>query len=137
MYHLQKHINFLNMSIQTCIHNNIITYTYNHRIHFCIENELSKIYALKYVYDNNDTGYLIGIVEVPRPCEDFGLIANGIKSQNGDKFDHKETVHYKCNKGYKLIGSSSRTCLAPGIWSHKVPRCMGMYINIYILLLTC
>ena len=60
-------------------------------------------------------------------CDDPGTIANGSQSSNLSKFAYNDNIYYKCDKGYKLIGNSNRTCLASGKWSGESPRCKGKY----------
>lgn len=35
---------------------------------------------------------------------------------------------YRCDEGYKLIGSFTRNCLKDGSWSGKDPQCKGSKI---------
>ena len=37
-----------------------------------------------------------------------------------------QTATYSCNTGYNLVGNSTRTCLATGVWSGNVPTCQSM-----------
>ena len=37
-----------------------------------------------------------------------------------------QTATYSCNPGYDLVGGSSRTCQATGVWSGSVPTCQCM-----------
>ena len=37
-----------------------------------------------------------------------------------------QTATYSCNTGYNLVGDSTRTCQATGIWSGSAPTCQGM-----------
>ena len=41
----------------------------------------------------------------------------------------RNVVVYSCNPGFRLVGSSSLTCLASGSWSGVAPTCQGMFIN--------
>ena len=47
--------------------------------------------------------------------------ANGQVSQSGNRFG--DVVTFKCNVGYNLNGSETRTCQADGFWSGKQPSC--------------
>ena len=47
---------------------------------------------------------------------------NGTKSGGGST-TYQSTVRFSCIAGYKLIGSSSRTCNADGIWTGRQPVC--------------
>ena len=38
-----------------------------------------------------------------------------------------QTATYSCNTGYKLVGSSTRTCQATRLWSGNAPTCQGNY----------
>jgi hypothetical protein len=40
-------------------------------------------------------------------------------------------VHYKCNRGYKLIGRSLRTCGHDGRWDGRVPTCKGSHKTMF------
>ena len=35
------------------------------------------------------------------------------------------TIHYTCKEGYRLLGSSQRTCISNGTWSGRSPQCLG------------
>ena len=41
----------------------------------------------------------------------------------------KQTATYRCNTGYNLVGDSTRTCQATGIWSGSAPTCQGMLLH--------
>ena len=41
--------------------------------------------------------------------------------------DVGDRVTYTCNSGFRLIGSSTRTCLSDGSWSGSQPICSRMY----------
>ncbi|KAI8513776.1 carbohydrate binding [Branchiostoma belcheri] len=36
---------------------------------------------------------------------------------------NRDVVHFTCNKGYRLVGSSSLTCQSDGTWSGSSPTC--------------
>ena len=50
--------------------------------------------------------------------------ANGQVGQTGTTFG--QTATYKCNTGYNMVGSSTRTCQAMGVWSGSAPTCQGV-----------
>ena len=37
------------------------------------------------------------------------------------------TATYSCNTGYNLVGDTTRTCEANGMWSGKAPICQSMF----------
>ena len=37
-----------------------------------------------------------------------------------------QTATYSCNTGYNLVGDSTRTCQATGVWSGSAPTCEGI-----------
>ena len=41
----------------------------------------------------------------------------------------RQTATYSCNTGYNLVGDSTRTCQAIGIWSGIAPTCQGMLLK--------
>ena len=41
----------------------------------------------------------------------------------------KQIATYRCNTGYNLVGDSTRTCQATGIWSGNAPTCPGMLLH--------
>ena len=57
----------------------------------------------------------------PRNCGNPGKLQNG--RQDGKLFYFGHSVVYICDKGYELLGSSFRKCLANGTWSGHQPRC--------------
>ncbi len=38
-------------------------------------------------------------------------------------YSPSHTAVYACNKGYKLVGASKRTCLYSGVWDREAPIC--------------
>ena len=45
-----------------------------------------------------------------------------------------QTATYSCNTGYNLVGNSTRTCQATGVWSGSEPTCQGMLLEKYMML---
>ena len=46
-----------------------------------------------------------------------------------------KTATYSCYTGYRLVGSSSRTCQATRVWSGSAPTCHGNYFIIMLHIL--
>ena len=60
-------------------------------------------------------------------CGDPGTPSNGRRTTS--VFTFGGTVRYRCNQGYKLSGSSSRTCQVSGRWSGDQAVCKGKTIE--------
>ncbi|XP_068694975.1 sushi, von Willebrand factor type A, EGF and pentraxin domain-containing protein 1-like isoform X1 [Montipora foliosa] len=43
----------------------------------------------------------------------------------GSKTSHPHNVSFTCRTGYRLVGSSQRTCLRNGLWSGEQPICLA------------
>ena len=55
---------------------------------------------------------------------------NGHVSQSsGTTFGH--TATYSCNTGYSLVGDSTRSCQATGVWSGSTPTCQRMSLLMF------
>lgn len=54
-------------------------------------------------------------------CGDPGIPSNGTRL--GTQFSVGSTVEYKCNEGFKLVGTRTRTCLITQRWSGFLPYC--------------
>ena len=52
---------------------------------------------------------------------------NGDVSVSGTRVG--SSAFYYCFTGYRLIGSSFRTCLSSGNWSGSAPICQGKCLN--------
>ena len=39
------------------------------------------------------------------------------------------TATYSCDTGYNLVGDSTRTCQAAGVWSGSEPTCQGVLLE--------
>ena len=59
-------------------------------------------------------------------CGDPGTPSNGIR--NGSVFTFGGAVRYECNEGYRISGSSNRTCQASEKWSGDQALCKGKII---------
>ena len=58
-------------------------------------------------------------------CEDPPSPDNALRILSSTAVN--SVVKYKCNRGYKLIGSAYRVCRANGKWSGVPARCVGEY----------
>ncbi|KAL7987271.1 hypothetical protein Chor_006190 [Crotalus horridus] len=54
-------------------------------------------------------------------CSTLEAPMNGKKFGTKNLVDHE--VHFTCDPGFQLIGSSSRVCQPNGSWTGKVPHC--------------
>ena len=48
-----------------------------------------------------------------------------------------QTVTYTCNAGYNLVGGSTRTCQATGVWSGSEPTCERMLLPTCMCAIKC
>lgn len=63
-------------------------------------------------------------------CDDLEELENGdinIFNDNGTPLEGAIAI-YKCDKGYKLLGSFTRNCLNDGSWNGKTPQCKGNWV---------
>ena len=60
-------------------------------------------------------------------CGNLTDPANGQVNTSGTTFG--QTATYSCNTGYNLVGDSSHTCQATGVWSGSAPTCQSMYVT--------
>ena len=60
-------------------------------------------------------------------CDTLADPTNGqVSHTGGTMFRH--AANYNCDTGYKLVGNSTRTCQATGVWSGSEPTCQGMLL---------
>ena len=58
-------------------------------------------------------------------CGSLNATVNGqVDLTSGTTFG--QTATYSCNIGYNLVGDSTRTCQATGVWSGSTPTCQGV-----------
>ena len=53
---------------------------------------------------------------------------NGQVSHTG-RTTFRQTATYSCDRGYDLVGNSTRTCQANGVWSGSIPICQGVLLG--------
>ena len=58
-------------------------------------------------------------------CKYPGDLTDG--NRTGNDFTYGNNVSFTCRHGYRLIGSSTRTCQASGTWSGSNVFCNGRY----------
>ena len=56
-----------------------------------------------------------------------GELQDGTRSTAANSYN--TVVNYACNSGFRLVGSTTRTCQADGTWSGEHPRCIGTIQN--------
>ena len=68
-----------------------------------------------------------GIVPFLLTVVNCGTLSNPARGHvshtGGTTFGKRAT--YSCNKGYNLVGSSTRTCQTARLWSGSAPTCQG------------
>ena len=66
---------------------------------------------------------MISILIVAKSCGDPGQLKNGRVLASFYTYGNK--IAYVCNKGYRLRGLKTRTCLSRQKWSGRRPICEG------------
>ena len=70
-----------------------------------------------------DVFLLLTVVE----CGTLNATTNGqVNHTAGTTFG--QTATYSCDTGYNLVGNSTRTCQADGVWSGSEPTCQGVLL---------
>ena len=65
-------------------------------------------------------------------CGDLTDPANGqVTHTSGTTF--RQIATYSCNTGYNLVGDSTRTCQATGVWSGSAPTCEGVLLKVLFI----
>ena len=60
-------------------------------------------------------------------CGEPSDVPNSIRT--GTSFTFGSSVHYQCNTGYYISGSSDRMCQSSGTWSGQAPLCNGRTVK--------
>ena len=60
-------------------------------------------------------------------CSNLANPTNGQFTHTGGT-TFGQTANYSCNIGYNLVGDSTRTCQATGVWSGSAPICQGVLL---------
>ena len=72
-------------------------------------------------------------------CQILNVPVKGRRIGKGRHYS--DVVRFRCVRGYRMIGSASRSCQANGLWSGQQPMCIRKKIvyshKIYILLFDC
>ena len=76
---------------------------------------------------SNHTCIYIFFFPIVVSCGTLANPANGQVGHTGSTFG--QTATYSCNTGYNLVGGSTRTCQATGVWSGSPPICQGMLLR--------
>ena len=65
---------------------------------------------------------------LPSTVVDCNALTNPTNGQVDDSAGttFEQTATYSCNAGYNLVGDSTRTCQANGVWSGSAPTCQGV-----------
>ena len=67
---------------------------------------------------------LVGTLSAVIQCDRLSDIKNGRVVLSGTTAG--STATYSCNKGFVLVGESTRLCQSNGEWSGREPFCKGM-----------
>ena len=61
---------------------------------------------------------------------DCGTLTNPVNGQVNHTFGTTfgQTATYSCDTGYNLVGGTTRTCQATGVWSGSTPSCQGTFM---------
>ena len=78
---------------------------------------------------NTANMYDIYLLSTVVDCGTLTNPANGLVSYSG-RTTFGQTATYSCNTGYNLVGSSTRTCQATGVWSGSAPTCRRMLLKL-------
>ena len=68
---------------------------------------------------------LVGTLSTVIECDSLPDIKNGRVLLSGTTVG--STATYSCNKGFVLVGESTRICQSSGEWSGKEPVCRCKY----------
>ena len=72
--------------------------------------------------------FVIFLISTVVDCGSLTDPANGqVDLTSGTTFG--QTATYSCNTGYNLVGDSTHTCQATGVWSGSAPACQGMLLK--------
>ena len=74
--------------------------------------------------------HIFSLCFLGRACPDPGNPKDGRRF--GDSFDVGKRVRFRCNPGYKMVGSPSATCLSTLQWNVRAPKCQGLFLFIHI-----
>ena len=61
-------------------------------------------------------------------CPDLQGPDNGVIQVTGTGYG--DTATYSCLPGFALVGGTTRTCQAEGVWSGSEPFCQGKTLHI-------
>ena len=81
------------------------------------------LYAVMGLLTYLETAHMLIVVN----CGALTNPTNGQVSHTGGT-TYGQTATYSCNTGYNLVGNSTRTCQATGMWSGSEPTCQGMLL---------
>ena len=72
--------------------------------------------------------HFIFVILAVSDCGSLTDVVNGsVTHTSGTAFGG--TATYSCNTGYNLVGDSTRTCQATGVWSGSAPTCQGVLLK--------
>ena len=85
---------------------------------FNVVHRVYSEYEITYVHD-------VFLLLTAVSCGTLSNPNNGRVSHTGGT-TFGRTATYSCNTGYNLVGGSTCTCQAIGVWSGSAPTCQGV-----------